>query len=203
MESPEVRALWELIEQRIAGADPAVIDDEIWRRFGGEWAVMMTDLAGFSRQVARFGIVHFLQIIHQQTRALAPIIEQHEGTLVKTEADSMLILFPTATAAVASGIAMQRACHALNRGSQPEDEVLLCIGIGFGRLLRIGDHEVFGHEVNLASKLGEDIAVADEILVTPSAHAACAAIDGVAREPQETSYAGESRCWRAHYAIAR
>jgi len=197
--SPEVRALWELIEQRIAGGDHGAIDDQIWQRFGGEWAVMLTDLAGFSRQVARFGIVHFLQTIHQQTRALVPIIQQHGGALVKTEADSMLILFPTATAAVESGIAMQRACHALNATSRPEDEVMLCVGIGFGLLLKIGDTEVFGHEVNMASKLGEDIAVADEILVTPSAHAACAQIAGLEWEQQQTAYAGETICWRARY----
>lgn len=195
--------MWELIDQRIAGADHAVIDDEIWQRFGGEWAVMLTDLAGFSRQVARFGIIHFLQTIHQQTRALTPIVKQHGGSLVKSEADSMLILFPTATAAVESGVAMQRACHALNQSSSPEDQVMLCVGIGFGKLLRIGDHEVFGHEVNMASKLGEDIAVADEILVTPSAYAACARIEGLAWEQQQTAYAGESVCWRARYDPAR
>ena len=199
MPSLEVRALWELIEQRIAGGDHATIDEEIWRRFGGEWAVMLTDLAGFSRQVARFGIVHFLQTIHQQTRALVPIVQQHGGALVKTEADSMLILFPTATAAVESGIAMQRACHALGTTSRPEDKVMLCLGIGFGRLLKIGDDEVFGHEVNLASKLGEDIAVADEILVTPSARAACARIEGLEWEQQQTTYAGETICWRVRY----
>lgn len=199
MPSLEVSALWELIEQRIAGGDPTAIDDEIWRRFGGEWAVMLTDLAGFSRQVARFGIVHFLQTIHQQTRALVPIVQQHGGALVKTEADSMLILFPTATAAVESGIAMQRACQALGTTSRPEDKVMLCVGIGFGRLLKIGDDEVFGHEVNMASKLGEDIAVADEILVTPSAYAACAGIEGLEWEQRQTSYAGETICWRARY----
>jgi class 3 adenylate cyclase len=33
-------------------------------------------------------------------------------------------------------------------------------------MLRIGDIDVFGKEVNAASKLGEDTAKADEILVT-------------------------------------
>lgn len=50
--------------------------------------------------------------------------------------------------------------------------MLLCVGIGYGRVLRIGDLDVFGAEVNAASKLGEDIAKANEVLVTQAARAA-------------------------------
>ncbi|MBA2539701.1 MAG: adenylate/guanylate cyclase domain-containing protein [Deltaproteobacteria bacterium] len=199
METPEARALWNLVEQRLAGGDREAIDREIWDRFGGEWAVMFTDLAGFSRQVAKFGIIHFLQTIHEQKRVLVPIIAQHGGTLVKIEADSMLVLFPTAESAARSALAMQAACVALSKRSEPEDKVLLCVGLGFGRVLRVGDAEVFGHEVNLASKLGEDTAKAQEILATPAAHAAFGDIDGITWEQVTAEYAGESVCWRAVY----
>ena len=45
----------------------------------------------------------------------------------------------------------------------------ICIGVGFGRLLVVGDEDVFGEEVNLASKLGEDVAGPGEVLLTESA----------------------------------
>jgi adenylate cyclase len=199
MESSEVRALWELIERRIAGGDRDEIDREIWDRFGGEYSIMATDLAGFSRHVAKFGIVHFLQTIHEQLRLLTPIIKDHGGTLLKTEADSMLVLFPAAPAAVRSAVAMQRACQTLSKDRAPEDQVLLCIGLGHGRLLKIGNADVFGHEVNLASKLGEDTAKAHEILATPGAHAAFGDIDGVTWESVQTEYVDETQCFRAHY----
>ena len=54
-------------------------------------------------------------------------------------------------------------------GAQPHakaEEVLLCVGLGYGDMLRIGDSDVFGAEVNAASKLGEDYARPYEILVT-------------------------------------
>jgi hypothetical protein len=35
----------------------------------------------------------------------------------------------------------------------------------------VGDDEVYGHEMNLASKLGEDIAGGGEVLLTEAAHA--------------------------------
>jgi L-alanine-DL-glutamate epimerase-like enolase superfamily enzyme len=41
--------LWSLIEQRThPDADIAAIDARIWDLFGQEWAVMFTDLSGFS-----------------------------------------------------------------------------------------------------------------------------------------------------------
>src|SRR6185503_10857599 len=72
----------------------------------------------------------------------------------------------TAERAVACGIAMQRACSNLNERRKPEEQILLCLGIGYGRILRIGESDVWGREVNGASKLGEDTAKPYEILVT-------------------------------------
>jgi class 3 adenylate cyclase len=61
---------------------------------------------------------------------------------------------------------MQRVSQQYNVSRAPEDQVLLCLGIGYGDMLRIAEDDVFGAEVNAASKLGEDTAKAGEILVT-------------------------------------
>ena len=53
-----------------------------------------------------------------------------------------------------------------NAHREDNEQVLLCVGLGYGRLLKIADEDVFGAEVNAASKLGEDTAQAGEILVT-------------------------------------
>ena len=47
----------------------------------------------------------------------------------------------------------------------------ICIGIGYGDVLCSQNDGVFGDEMNLASKLGEDIACGEEILLTEAAHA--------------------------------
>ena len=156
-----------LIRDRLApGADKESIDRRIWDLFGEEWCVMFTDLAGFSRQVEAFGILHFLQVIYEQKRLLLPIVAEHDGVLVKTEADSFLLLFRRPEAAMRCAIAMQHACARHNQRRMPEEHILLCLGIGYGRVLRIGDTDVYGAEVNAASKLGEDTATAGQILVT-------------------------------------
>lgn len=159
--------LQKLIEERLKpGADTDRIDARMWDLFGEEWCIMSTDLAGFSRGVARFGIIHFLQTIYESERMLVPIIENHDGILLKVEGDSLFVIFRNVKKAIRASIEMQRTLLEYNRERAEEEQVLLCVGLGFGRVLRIGDADVFGAEVNMASKLGEDVAKSYEILVT-------------------------------------
>jgi class 3 adenylate cyclase len=161
--------LEKLMEERLKpGADKEETDARIWDLFGETWAVMFTDLAGFSRNVAAFGIVHFLQVIYESQRVLVPCIDDHDGILLKMEGDSMLVIFRNAAKALECSIAMQKTLKDYNANKPETEQILLCVGLGYGRVLRIGDQDVFGSEVNAASKLGEDTAKAHEILVTGS-----------------------------------
>lgn len=192
--------LWSLIAERTKpGADTAEIDRRIWDLFGEEWAIMFTDLSGFSRQVAAFGIIHFLQVIFEHKRLLLPIVQDHDGILIKIEADSFMIIFKRPESALRCAIEMQRACEVHNVGKTPEEQVLLCVGIGHGRILRIGDVDVYGHEVNIASKLGEDTAKAREILVTAGARKALADFPGVTFAPIDVTVAGAEDNYRVDY----
>jgi class 3 adenylate cyclase len=156
-----------LIEERLnPKSDKARVDKRIWNLFGEKWAVLYTDLSGFSRNVAEFGIIHFLQTIYESHRLLVPVIQHGNGILLKTEGDSLMVIYRSVDDAVRSAIAMQQCCQCHSKDLAPEDKVLLCIGIGYGDMLRIGDQDVFGEEVNSACKLGEDTAKAHEILIT-------------------------------------
>jgi len=159
--------LEKLINERLqAGSDKAAIDQRIWDLFGEEWAVMFTDLAGFSSGVASFGIIHFLQIIQESQRLLIPCIDDFDGILLKMDGDSMLVIFRNVSKAIDCAVAMQQLCATYNSSHEDNEHLRLCVGLGFGHLLRIGDRDVYGSEVNAAAKLGEDIAVENEILVT-------------------------------------
>ena len=126
-------------------------------------------------------------------------IERHDGILIKLEADSLLILFRQANAAVACAVAMQRACQQLNARRVPEEQIILCVGIGHGQVLKIGDEDVYGHEVNAASKLGEDTAKGSEILVTAAARAAAGEVAGVSWQEASAEFPGTELCYRAVY----
>lgn len=164
-----------LAERLIPGTDRAAVDARIWSLFGETWAVMFTDLSGFSGHAAEFGIVHFLQVIYEAQRIFTPCVDRNDGLLMKVEGDSMLIIFRTVASALQCAIDMQRAAKDYNTGKPQEEHILQCIGLGYGPVLRIGDSDVFGREVNAASKLGEDIARPWEILVTDAVQAAATA----------------------------
>jgi class 3 adenylate cyclase len=159
--------LEKLIQKRLEpGALKEKIDKQIWDLFGEDWCVMFTDLSGFSRGVAKFGIIHFLQTIYESERIFIPLIEEHDGILLKVEGDSFLVIFRNAEKALNCAISMQQASQQYNQNKIEEEQILLCVGLGFGRVLRIGDEDVYGAEVNAASKLGEDYAHTWEIMAT-------------------------------------
>lgn len=165
--SPSRRRLERLIADRARpGADKEAIDRRIWHLLGDRRAVMFTDLSGFSRTVAEFGIIHFLQMIYESIEMFVPLIEAENGILLKAEADSLLVTFRHPDQAMACAIAMQNAARRHNEQLPPEEHILLCLGLGYGDVLLVGDEDVFGAEVNAASKLGEDVARSYEILAT-------------------------------------
>lgn len=174
-----------LIEERLKpGANRDRIDRRIWNLFGEKWAVLYSDLSGFSRNVAAFGIIHFLQTIYESHRLLVPVIQYGNGILLKTEGDSLMVLYRQPNDAIRSAIAMQQQCQRHSANLNPEDKVLLCLGIGYGDVLRIGDDDVFGAEVNTACKLGEDIADAHEILISAETAKAVTLPAGASLEPR-------------------
>ncbi|TGN11954.1 adenylate/guanylate cyclase domain-containing protein [Leptospira ilyithenensis] len=161
--------LEKLLEERLkSGANQTIIDNRIWDLFGETWCVMFTDLSGFSRGVAQFGIIHFLQTIYESQRILIPVLDEYDGILLKDEGDSFLVLFRNTNKAIQCAIQMQKTVKKYNEGKLAEEQILLCVGLGYGKILKIGDTDVFGSEVNAASKLGEDTAKAWDILVTSS-----------------------------------
>ncbi|MDD5377389.1 MAG: hypothetical protein PHH16_04745, partial [Candidatus Gracilibacteria bacterium] len=99
-------------------------------------------------------------------RLLIPVINDFDGILLKSEGDSLLVIFRNPKKALLASFRMQAVLGKYNLDRLPEEKVLLCLGLGYGRILKIGDADVFGAEVNAASKLGEDTAKAGEILIT-------------------------------------
>ncbi len=194
--------LEKLIEERLRpGADKRTIDERIWDLFGEEWCVMFTDLSGFSRGVAKFGIIHFLQTIHESERLLIPVIEDHDGILLKVEGDSFLVIFRNAVKAIQCAVGMQRVLKEYNSDKADEDRVLLCVGLGYGKMLRIGDSDVFGAEVNAASKLGEDTADAWEILITGAVRERAEGMAGLSFEEIAEVPPGAEKAYRLVYRL--
>lgn len=165
--------LIELIEQRLVpGANIQAIDEKIWAMFGEDWTILCSDMSGFTQRTDEFGIVHFLTLIHEMQKLLTPIILSHNGFLLKTEADNLFAIFRDPVQAVRASIAMHQATYFYNKDKTSDFQIKVCIGIGYGKVIKIADEDCFGKEVNYAFKLGEDIAEAEETLITPDTYQA-------------------------------
>jgi adenylate cyclase len=165
--------LVELLEQRcLDGNCQTDIDEAVWKEYGQQRAVLYTDLSGFSSSVEAHGIIHFLQVIYQSQKIVHPVIAGNNGSLVKMEADSLLVHFPTIASAVQCALGILDVARAYNQNRNETEWIVPCCGIDFGQILVVGDSDIFGQAVNGASYLGEDVATQWEILISCSAIAA-------------------------------
>ncbi len=167
MQHPAILAFESLLAARNAspGAEArARIDEQIRERYQRPLAVMIGDMSGFSRITQAHGILHFLGLIQRMRALAAPIVRGHGGSLVKFEADNLYATFPSPDAALDAAIDLHAACESSAR--DPDDTVRMSLGLGFGPVLDIDGVDFYGDQVNLASKLGEDIAEAGEVLVS-------------------------------------
>jgi len=155
-----------LMEARQApGANKEQIDAEIYSKFGYIQAIMFTDLAGFTKTTEDYGILHFLQLIQASEELFMPIITKYGGTCLQHQGDSLLIVFDDAPSALDAAIEMGNIADETNKSKPIEDRIYVYIGMGYGLVLKIDDKDVWGSEVNRASKL-LNLAESGEILVT-------------------------------------
>lgn len=142
------------------------IDDEILARSTDDLAILVSDSAGFTRRTREEGILQFLAVMTRCYDRLIPILEKRRGICLSHDADNLLAIFRTPTDAVSAAIDMHRWLARHKRGKVPREQFHVCIGVHFGTVVRLKDN-VYGDPVNIAAKIGEDLAAKDEILVTP------------------------------------
>ena len=158
---PQLR---KLLEDRAASADVEArgkIDHQIRERFERRRAILISDMSGFSRQTEQHGVLHFLERIHRMQQIAIQITTDHRAIVCKLDADNVFAGFDAPLQAIEAALALRAACAG--------EDIVVSLGIGWGDVLDLDGSDLFGHEVNLASKLGEDIATRGEVLLTASA----------------------------------
>lgn len=145
------------------------IDRQIREAFAKTVAVLVLDMCGFSRLTVEHGIIHYLAMIHQMQEAARPAVVGNGGRVIKFDADNLFAIFDDSLDALESAIDILRAFDAVNTVAPLDRDIFGSIGIGYGETLVIDDQDMFGSEVNIACKLGEDLACQSEILLTQAA----------------------------------
>ena len=160
-----MKSFFALIDQLNAssGAERARAEAAVWQRFGVEKAVLALDMSQFSLSVRRDGIVPYLGSIRRMHTVTEPIVREHGGRVVKYLADNLMAVFDGANEAVSAAVRMNQELAVAHAG------ISVSIGIDYGRFLMVPGKDCFGDAVNVAYKLGEDLARPREILITAAA----------------------------------
>ncbi|MBE2249859.1 MAG: adenylate/guanylate cyclase domain-containing protein [Myxococcus sp.] len=124
-------------------------------------AVFISDMSGFSKLTREKGIAWFLAQIRRMERVALPLLEKHGCELVKQYGDDLFVVSKDAARLVAFA---RDFLAALELEKQRGHPLNVSIGITKGDVLRVGS-DLFGDAVNRASKLGEDLGEAEELLL--------------------------------------
>lgn len=112
-------------------------------------AIVVTDAVGFS---ARMSVdeEHTLKLIHQDLRLMEKCCQQHEGKVLKSTGDGLLMYFGSAVQAVSCSIKIQKTLTKLR--AEAEGALLHRIGIHLGDVF-LSQSDVMGNGVNIAARL--------------------------------------------------
>jgi len=152
-----------------AAAGKNIQEDEIWKEFGTRCAVMVLDSSGFTSGTRSSGIISYLSCIVRLRDLVQPLLTKYGCISSRFATDNAYAEFSTAEKALEASYDIQRTVQSSGIEVSEGCAFGVCIGIGYGNVLRSLAEGVFGDEMNLASKLGEDLAGRGEILLTRSA----------------------------------
>jgi adenylate cyclase len=115
-------------------------------------AILAADVANYSRLMGtdEVGTLNALKA-HRRER-VDPAIARHNGRIVKTTGDGLLVEFASVVDAVGSAVVIQRALLAFNAGIHMDRRVVFRIGINVGDII-IDGGDIFGDGVNVAARL--------------------------------------------------
>ena len=141
--------------------------DEFNDKYQHRLAILSLDMTGFTSSAINIGELASLLRILDVQRVCIPVLKDFGAELIRCFADDIVALFDTPDAAIDAAFEIHRRIkHFRNSDLAPDYPAHCCIGIGYGEVFAIGPNLAQGGEMNRASKLGEDIARAEEVLLT-------------------------------------
>ncbi len=147
--------------------------DEFRQKYQRRRAILSLDMTGFTSSAINIGeLESFLRIVDAQ-KVCIPVLKDFGAELVRCFADDVVAVFESPEAAVDAAFEVHRRVEIFsNSDLASAHPTQCCIGIGYGDVFAIGPNLAQGDEMNRASKLGEDIARANETLLTERTYAA-------------------------------
>jgi len=142
------------------------IREEIRQKYSRELTVMFTDIAGSTQYYEQKGDVEGRAMFQKHNNILFPIIESHNGRIMKTIGDSIMACFENSSDGVVASANMQKALFENNKDGHTEIHIRIGLHIGVS-LDETTD--AYGTTVNIAARVSS-LASADQILVSETTY---------------------------------
>ena len=144
--------------------------EEFGKKYRRRRAILTLDLTGFTLSAINIGELESLLRILDAQRVCIPVMKEFGAELIRCFADDMVAIFERPGTALDAAFELHRRVeHFCNSDLASDNPTRCCVGIGYGDVFAIGPNLAQGDEMNRASKLGEDIARANETLLTERA----------------------------------
>ena len=153
-------------------ANQAVLDKKIRDMYQERLAIAILDLPGLAETAQRNGVYHALGLVMKMRQIVLHALDAVDGAeLIKTEDRRHFIQATSCEVALRAVLLVLEGVADFNaRQQSAEFHLQPSVGISMGPVIRLPT-DVFGDAVNTASKLGEDIAAAGQILISDKAFA--------------------------------
>ena len=115
-------------------------------------AILAADVVGFSRLIGfdEEGTIARLRKLRKEL--IDPCISKHNGRIVKTTGDGILIEFPSVVEAMRCAVEVQRALAELNTQIPNDKRIEFRVGVNLGDIV-VQDDDILGDGVNVAARL--------------------------------------------------
>jgi len=142
---------------------PSITDVQVGDHVSAEMAVMFSDIRGFTSMSERMTAKENFDFVNEYLELVSPLIQKHEGFIVKFLGDGMMAIFPygvddAVKAGIEKGIAVQRFNERIK--GQGLGPISVGIGIHTGPMMvgMIGESlrmqgDAFSDNVNLTSRI--------------------------------------------------
>jgi len=114
-------------------------------------AVLFSDMKGYSSRMS-IDEERAFRLMEKHDQLVTPIVDSHNGELIKKIGDAIMAAFATASDAVNCGIEIQEVLARHNAEQEPADQIVIRIGIHVGEVME-KEGDLFGHGVNIAARI--------------------------------------------------
>src|SRR5262252_3113808 len=127
-------------------------------------AIFAADVAGYSRLIGADEEGTLERLMAHRRELIDPKIAEHQGRIVKTTGDGVLVEFASPVKAVRCAIEVQHGMVDRNADIPREQRIEFRIGINLGDVV-VEDGDIFGDGVNVAARL-ENIAEPGTVFIS-------------------------------------